>query len=554
MANQGKSNIFHHFQMWSQRISDDGGQIESQNGQKTSNGFTTESSILDKERAGRAALTLHAEGLCAVEKALKDAVLERLGLSVQDIPLPSPQPPTTLPLRSTKSPWQRRRLAPLVGVTRLHVEDITKCQRSPTSLDDEEDDSFWDKVFLGGQMAACAIKEAQMAEREASPTASLRSVDTCTPTELRAIPLIEDIPIRPTPPPTPRALPPLRRRTSRLPVLTGKFIGSPAAPKRSPAPAPEMGPAHAPKRTVAVAPERTPTQPCRRTQAETPLSPTPPPVPPTQKRGTRPGLNLRSIKVVSGAGKRTAQDCSPQTKNDRKVKRVELQPLTNPMDGLSSCFKLLSSDDWEREIDGLKIIQALAQHHSEILKTKLHEVCLVLIEQVKNLRSAVACAAMNTVAELYIHLKKAMDPEVEGTGRALLLKLAASTNAFIQQQANLALDAMVGNCSHGRILSVLLNTGLNHRCVAVRGSMAQHMHQLADNLGARRILTAGRTFTERFLLALSKMCVDGAPEVRHHGQTVLLQLAQNEDFLNMWTKIVPEKERRSLNKIFKKVK
>lgn len=84
----------------------------------------------------------------------------------------------------------------------------------------------------------------------------------------------------------------------------------------------------------------------------------------------------------------------------------------------------------------------------------------ILPIQVQNLRSAVACAAMNVLAELYVHLQKAMDPEVEGTGRALLLKLAQTTNAFIHEQANLALDAMVQNCSHGRILSSLLNTGL----------------------------------------------------------------------------------------------
>lgn len=84
----------------------------------------------------------------------------------------------------------------------------------------------------------------------------------------------------------------------------------------------------------------------------------------------------------------------------------------------------------------------------------------ILTIQVKNLRSAVACAAMNTLAELYVHLQKVMDPEVEGTGRAVLLTLAQTTNAFIHQRANLALDAMVENCSHGRVLSALFHTGL----------------------------------------------------------------------------------------------
>lgn len=80
--------------------------------------------------------------------------------------------------------------------------------------------------------------------------------------------------------------------------------------------------------------------------------------------------------------------------------------------------------------------------------------------QVKNLRSTVACAAMNAIADLYSYLQRAMDPEAEGTGRILLLKLAETKNAFIHEQANLALDAMVQQCSHSQIVKALLNTGL----------------------------------------------------------------------------------------------
>ncbi len=115
--------------------------------------------------------------------------------------------------------------------------------------------------------------------------------------------------------------------------------------------------------------------------------------------------------------------------------------------------------------------------------------------------------------------------------------------------------------------------------------MAQHLRLLADSLGAAHIMSAGRSFTERFLIAVSKMSVDGAPEVRwvikflhnlvacefllvclaffkmrnmslhrHHGQIILQQLALHKDFLNLWTKIVPEKDRRSLDKILKRAK
>ena len=156
----------------------------------------------------------HTDRLCTAEKARHDAVLERLGLSRQDVPQPSPQSPAAR---------RRRRLSPLRDVPR-HLK------RNQRSLDEEEDDSFWDKFLLGSGMAAQVHKEFRMADT--SPTASigsldsLSSVDTHTPSELRAISLIgspvESTPLSPTPPP-PRATPLIRRRGSHLPLLS--FVG-----------------------------------------------------------------------------------------------------------------------------------------------------------------------------------------------------------------------------------------------------------------------------------------------------------------------------------------
>ncbi|KAL7389512.1 hypothetical protein ABVT39_005534 [Epinephelus coioides] len=580
MENCNLSKICLPFRKWIHKNNEDGGQTGSHSGHQNPDGSTSESSILDSQRAGRATLVRQAENLCTATKARNDAVLGRLGLPVQDVTRPSPRPPP-LPKRSIRSPQRRRRIAPHSDVPRLNTEDIDRHQ-SPGSLD-EEDDSFWEKVLLGSQMAVLTCKEAQMADGDQSPTSSLSSVDCKTPSELRAIALIEEPTTPPPPPPPHRAVPLFRRRTSRLPVLSAKQSGAEkevangcrlqsakgkveafverlkslqlaSIPSPRPPAAPTMTPAAAPKRIPAPPTMTRPAPAPTATPVETPLAPTPPRVPQAKKRGTRPGVALRPAKAVSVAGKDTTTNCSPNAAKDKKVKKTELQPLTDPVQSLSACFKLLSIDDWEKKIDGLKIIQALAQHHPDTLRTKLHEVCLVLIVEVNNLRSAVACEAMDTLAELYVHLQKAMDPEAEGTGRALLLKLAQTTSAFIHQQANLALDALVDNCSHGRIVSALLNAGLSHRCAAVRGSMAQHLNQLADSLGAARILTAGRTLTERFLLAVSKMCVDGAPEVRHHGQIVLLKLADHKDFIKLWTKIIPVNQRSSLDKILKKAK
>ncbi|XP_042068810.1 uncharacterized protein LOC121812002 [Haplochromis burtoni] len=78
-----------------------------------------------------------------------------------------------------------------------------------------------------------------------------------------------------------------------------------------------------------------------------------------------------------------------------------------------------------------------------------------------------------------------------------------------------------------------------------------HLHQLADKLGAAVTLKTG-TFTERFLIAASRMAGDAAPEARYHGRTIIEKLTLHKDFMNLWMKIVPEKDRRPVEKTLKK--
>lgn len=83
----------------------------------------------------------------------------------------------------------------------------------------------------------------------------------------------------------------------------------------------------------------------------------------------------------------------------------------------------------------------------------------VVMIQVKNLRSAVSCAAMATLGDMYVHLQRAMDSEVEGTARVLLHK-ASEANTFIRQGANFALGHMVQSCTPTRVMNALLVGGL----------------------------------------------------------------------------------------------
>ncbi|KAL7381787.1 hypothetical protein ABVT39_011275 [Epinephelus coioides] len=450
------------------------------------------SSICDierAERAKRAALICSAESLCASQKAHTHAALQRLGVSMQQATLPSPQPPAS-PKRRPESSFPRR-LRPISVDQMLDREDPIVKDRSP------------------------------------SPD-SLSSVDTHTPTELRDIPYLGHF--TPTLPPT--AAP---RRTSRLPVMrvrVGGAVKQVADGYKLQTAKTTMEELTRSLQKFQVIHQPKPPAAPRRTPAMVPKVPAPPSTSaPPKTKGPRRGTKLCPAKPVS--------------------KQEYLQPLSKPTESLSLCFEQLTSDDWEKKLDGCKSIRALAQHHPEILLTKLRQLCLLLTEVVNSPRSAVACAGIDTVAALHLHLGRAMDLEAETTGRTLLLQLAQKSSAFIHQQVNLALDAVVEGCSPKRVLSALVNTGLSHRCAAVRGSTAQHLHQLADIIGEDSILTSGQAFAESFLTAVSKMALDAAPEARHHGKQMLQGLAQQKEFSDLCDRILPVKDRRPLQKILR---
>ncbi|XP_029595506.1 uncharacterized protein LOC115178459 isoform X2 [Salmo trutta] len=296
---------------------------------------------------------------------------------------------------------------------------------------------------------------------------------------------------------------------------------------------------------------------------DSPPRPAPPPTKPRSKL-PRPTRFLSLQKADTGSVHRKIDVCcqpidkkaasEPKGQIKKGQDQARLQPLSNPEQDLTKTFKLLhsTSDDWEKKIEGLTSLRVMAQNHMDILMPKLHDICLAIINEVKNLRSAVSCAAMATLGDMYVHLQRAMDSEVEGTARVLLHK-ASEANNFIRQAANFALGHMVQSCTPTRVMNALLVGGLSHRNAAVRSCTAQHLERLAEVMGMSRLLSGKKDLTDRFLIAVSKLSVDPAQEVRHHGRNILRNVATNGDFAKMWDKFAPRKERESLREVISKV-
>ncbi|KAK2826223.1 hypothetical protein Q5P01_020437 [Channa striata] len=150
-----------------------------------------------------------------------------------------------------------------------------------------------------------------------------------------------------------------------------------------------------------------------------PHQPSPPTVPPIPKNTSRlrraPSLNRTRPSLYH-----SSDELSSGTMGHKKnlSEPPELCPFSKPDLALTQSFNLLDSDDWEKKIEGMTFMRSLAHYHSDTLQGRLHDVCLCLIQEVKNLRSGVSRVAVCTLGDLYTYMQKAMDQELEGTVKA----------------------------------------------------------------------------------------------------------------------------------------
>ncbi|XP_062391521.1 uncharacterized protein LOC134079453 [Sardina pilchardus] len=193
---------------------------------------------------------------------------------------------------------------------------------------------------------------------------------------------------------------------------------------------------------------------------------------------------------------------------------AKLAPVSCPEEAILQAFTLLRDEDWQQKIEGLTSIRSLSQHHAEVLLPRLHDVCLAVYQEVKNLRSMVSRAAMITLAHLHAHLGRGMDAEAEGTAQTLLPK-AGEASSFIREDMELALGYMVHNVTPSRSMNALINAGLRHRNAAVRKTAAQFLERLAEVMGASRVLSGKKDLTDRFVRSISCLALDSAQEVRN---------------------------------------
>ncbi|XP_039922187.1 TOG array regulator of axonemal microtubules protein 1 [Hirundo rustica] len=231
----------------------------------------------------------------------------------------------------------------------------------------------------------------------------------------------------------------------------------------------------------------------------------------------------------------------PVTQSPEVLDPAELQPFPRPEWALAEALALLADHDWEKKIEGLNFVRCLSAYHAPVLTAKLHETTLAVAQEVKNLRSGVSRAAVVCLGDLFTHLKKSMDQELDNAVKVLLHK-AGESNTFIREEVDKALKAMVNNVTPARALCSLINGGQSHLHSAVRRCTAQHLGDIVERVGPERILAGGRAVPERLLPAIARFAQDSSQQTRYYGRKMLFSMMAHPDLDKSLEKFVPAKD------------
>uniref|UniRef100_S4R4N1 TOG domain-containing protein n=1 Tax=Petromyzon marinus TaxID=7757 RepID=S4R4N1_PETMA len=244
---------------------------------------------------------------------------------------------------------------------------------------------------------------------------------------------------------------------------------------------------------------------------------------------------------VSGVLLKIPEFSMPVTVSAEELASAQLKPSSNPEADIDQLLVLLSKDDWEKKMLGISYAQRLATFHPELLATRLHEVSFAVTKEAKNLRSTVARAAVSCISDMFVHLKKGMDQELDTVTQVLLHK-SGETNNFMREDIVKALETMVANVTATRALTALINGGFAHRNIYVRKCTAQHLIPVVERLGAARLLAGIKDVTDRVLLAATAFAQDASPETRYYGKKMLFIMMGHPDFDKMIDKYVLPKD------------
>lgn len=107
----------------------------------------------------------------------------------------------------------------------------------------------------------------------------------------------------------------------------------------------------------------------------------------------------------------------------------------------AACLQQLDSSNWDQIMLGLQSFVCLMRNNPEQIEPQLHQYCLALSKNIKNLRSQVSRASCQAAGEFFESHSKLLEQEADDLALALLNR-TADTNKFLRSDATKALKIM----------------------------------------------------------------------------------------------------------------
>ncbi|KAJ3292992.1 hypothetical protein HK104_004837 [Borealophlyctis nickersoniae] len=204
----------------------------------------------------------------------------------------------------------------------------------------------------------------------------------------------------------------------------------------------------------------------------------------------------------------------------------------------SAYQKLRSDSDWGAKAQALEAVQALVPECPQLFISNLHEMSLAIVGLVQNLRSSVSKLAIACLHDMYVHLGRAMEADLDVTVTALLKKFGEG-NGFITDEVDRALGAMCENVSPIRAVAALLGSA-DHKNAVVRTRVACLLCRLiggmSESQASRYVQSLGEA--EKLFPALVQFLREGLAEPRNAAKQTLLVISRFPEFDRIIDKVL----------------
>ena len=133
-------------------------------------------------------------------------------------------------------------------------------------------------------------------------------------------------------------------------------------------------------------------------------------------------------------------------------------------------------------------------------------------------------AAVLVVGELFVHLKRNMESDLDKIVMTLLNK-SGDTNKFLREDCNVALDHVIENVSYLKSIAVITQPEVvGHKNPVIRATVSRLMAYVVDRIGVAKAVSGTKDVTEKLIPAIAKLAQDGNPDARNYAKFTLQRM------------------------------